>query len=42
MKRAFLIFLLSALLLPESDRQSINLRDLIPEGQGGRAGRILQ
>ena len=43
MRRAFLLFALVALLLPgDAIAQSINLRDLIPEGQGATSGRILQ
>jgi len=43
MRRALLLLVLAALLLPgEALAQSINLRDLIPEGQGATSGRILQ
>jgi len=44
MRRSVLLLLvLAGLLLPyEAVAQSINLRDLIPEGQGATSGRILQ
>ena len=43
MRRAFVLLLLVAFLLPgDAIAQSINLRDLIPEGQGATSGRILQ
>jgi flagellar biosynthetic protein FliP len=43
MRRALLLLVLVAVLLPgEAIAQSINLRDLIPEGQGATSGRILQ
>ena len=43
MRRPLLLLALVALLLPgDAIAQSINLRDLIPEGQGATSGRILQ
>ena len=43
MRRTILLLVLAALLLPgDALAQSINLRDLIPEGQGATSGRILQ
>jgi flagellar biosynthetic protein FliP len=42
-RSALLLLVLAGLLLPyEAVAQSINLRDLIPEGQGATSGRILQ
>jgi flagellar biosynthesis protein FliP len=43
MRRALLLLALVAVLLPgDAIAQTINLRDLIPEGQGATSGRILQ
>ena len=43
MRRTLLLLALVAILLPgDAIAQSINLRDLIPEGQGATSGRILQ
>ena len=43
MKRLIILLVLAALLMPgDALAQSINLRDLIPEGQGATSGRILQ
>lgn len=43
MRRLIALIVLLALLLPgEALAQSINLRDLIPDGQGATSGRILQ
>ena len=43
MRRSLLLLALVALLMPgDAIAQSINLRDLIPEGQGATSGRILQ
>ncbi|MEO8652360.1 MAG: flagellar type III secretion system pore protein FliP [Hyphomicrobiaceae bacterium] len=43
MRRILLLLVLVAVLLPgDAIAQSINLRDLIPEGQGATSGRILQ
>jgi len=43
MKRALVILALALLLLPgDAIAQTINLRDLIPEGQGSTSARILQ
>ena len=43
MRRTLLLLVFVALLLPgDAIAQTINLRDLIPEGQGATSGRILQ
>jgi flagellar biosynthesis protein FliP len=43
MRRLLLLLALAAVLLPgDAIAQTINLRDLIPEGQGATSGRILQ